>query len=114
MYVAVCAVAAVWAGYERVLGFGFSFIFCLVLTPVLGIPISLLFKKLPVACCMHDYRDFSTGTCYHFRKKYRNGQWFYFVQHASTHTFSDVVFNKHFSIVVKDREHIYDAIEKVK
>lgn len=98
----VCAIVATAVGYERSLGFGFSFLFCVLLTPVVGSLVCLLFKRLPKACCMKDFGDFSTGVTYRFKKKLRNGNAYYYVQHAITHRFAEADFNKYFSIIIKN------------
>lgn len=112
-YLMLCIVAAVWAGYERRIGLPLSLLICVAFTPVLGVLITLFFRKLPKACCMKDYKDFSTGSCYYFRKIYLGSQPFYYVQHAINHRFSEDEFNTFFAIIVKDREHVADAIAEV-
>jgi len=110
----LCVVAAVWVGYERRIGMAGSLLICVLLTPIFGAGVTLFFRKLPKACCMRDYKDFSTGSCYFFRRIHLSGQHFYYVQHAMNHRFDEHEFNKHFAIVVKDREHIEDAIAEMK
>jgi hypothetical protein len=102
----VCIIAAVAVGYERKIGFGLSLLLCVALTPVIGVVISLLFPRLPKACCMRDYRDFSTGRMYYFRKKERNGSTWYYVQHASAQKLSPAEFDKYFSVIVNNPDFI--------
>ncbi|UPT67501.1 MAG: hypothetical protein M0D57_02150 [Sphingobacteriales bacterium JAD_PAG50586_3] len=102
----ICIIASVAVGYERKIGFGLSLLLCVALTPVIGFGISLLFAHLPKACCMKDYRDFSTGRTYYFRKKERNGHNWYYVQHASAQKLSAIEFNKYFAEVVDNPDYL--------
>lgn len=102
----VCIIAAVAVGYERKIGFFLSLLLCVALTPVIGTAVSLLFPRLPKACCMRDYKDFSTGRMYYFRKKEHNGNTWYYVQHASAQKLSAEEFNKYFSVIVNNPDFI--------
>lgn len=106
IYLMVCVIAAVAVGYERTIGFVPALLLCLALTPIAGVGVCLLFKRLPKACCMKDYRHFSTGKTYYFRKKYVNGQLFYFVQNASAIKVSATDFDSYFSIIVDSPRHL--------
>ena len=102
----VCIIAAVAVGYERRIGFFLSLLLCVALTPVVGALVSLLFPRLPKACCMKDFRDFSTGRMYYFSKKVSNGETWYYVQHASAQKLSAAQFDKYFSVVIGNPDFI--------
>jgi hypothetical protein len=102
----VSIITAVAVGYERKIGFPLSLLLCIALTPLIGGLLCLAFPHLPKACCMKDYKDFSTGRTYYFRKKIRNGHVFYMVQHATARRLSEVEFDKFFAVIVNNPNYI--------
>jgi hypothetical protein len=49
-----------------------AFVFLIILTPVLGIPLILLFPRLKKAYCIKDYHTFHAGVAYRFRVEEEN------------------------------------------
>ncbi len=103
-YLLLCLIVAVAAGYERTLGFFPSLLLCIAFTPLLGGLATMLFKRLPKACCMMDYQDFSTGDTYYFRRVKRNGTTYYKVLHAASHRMNEDEFNRYFSIILNSSD----------
>jgi hypothetical protein len=84
-----------------------AFLILIILTPVLGIPLILLFPRLKKAYCIKDYHSFHAGVAYRFRVVEENYSAKKFVVvNDNEETLSEYEFTEYFVPVESRREYM--------
>jgi len=93
-------------GSFRTIGATGSFFILLFLTPILGLPVILLFSKLPKAICMQDYMGFHAGITYRFKTRPIQEIEHYVVVNDENVVLSSFEFSEYFAVVETRKQYL--------
>jgi len=103
LYLVALGIVADYFGAFRTIGTTGAYVLMLFLTPLLGVPLVLLFPRLPKAYCLQDYKNFHAGIAYRFRKVMTGNTSTYLIVNDITIGISEYEFTEYFALVESRR-----------